>query len=126
MDVSIITDCLNNPILQYKFIKSKGLTVKQEDLAIKELSRMFGYCILFKSNEGIEEYMQLQDKNLQIQFLQQRIAQIIGIPLDDIPSNSRKIVDYVYDNFIKNGYVFHAANSRSIEQKMKNRIKWRS
>lgn len=124
-DISkIITECLNNPIIQYKITITQGLNYAQKKQVNKELARILGYCILFKSNENIEEYMLLTKKEEQIQFLQKKIARNLGIELKDIPLKRNEIINYIYENFRKNGYVFHAANSKSIEQKMKNRIKW--
>ena len=73
-----------------------------------------------KELDGIEYYMSLTDKKLQIQFLKVRIADKIGIPHNEIDSRIEEIISYAFENFVRNGYVFHAGNSKAIEENMKN------
>ena len=115
----IISECLNNSLIQYYFIKKREMTYDEKEAQEKNFSRMIGYCILFKESDGIEEYMHLNDKKQQIQFLKLRIADKIGIQQNEIADKIEEIVRYAFENFIENGYVFHAGNSKAIENNMK-------
>ena len=115
----IISECLNNRLIQHYFMKKKNMTYDEKKLQEKNFSRMIGYCILFKESEGIEEYMSLTDEKQQIQFLKLRIADKIVISHNEIDNRIEDIIRYAFENFVKNGYVFHAGNSSSIENDMK-------
>ena len=82
----IISECLNNALIQHYFMKKREMTYDEKRLQEKNFSRMIGYCVLFKESEGIEEYMHLTDEKEQIQFLKLRIADKIGIPHHEIDS----------------------------------------
>ena len=116
----VISQCLNNPLINYRFMKKKVMTYDEKELQEKNFSRMIGYCILFKETEGIEEYMNLTDEEQQIQFLKLRIADKMGIAHNEIDSRREDIISYAFDNFIQKGYVFHAGNSKAIEDNMKH------
>ena len=115
----IISECLNNALIQHYFMKKREMTYDEKELQEKNFSRMIGYCVLFKESEGIEEYMHLTDEKQQIQFLKLRIADKIGIPHHEIDSKIEAIISYAFENFVRNGYVFHAGNSKEIENNMK-------
>ncbi len=115
----IISECLNNALIQHYFMKKREMTYDEKELQEKNFSRMIGYCVLFKESEGIEEYMHLTDEKQQIQFLKLRIADKIGIPHHEIDSKIEAIISYAFENFVRNGYVFHAGNSKAIENNMK-------
>ena len=115
----IVSECLNNPLIQHYFMKKKEMTFDEKKMQEKNFSRMIGYCILFKESEGIEEYMQLTDEDEQIQFLKMRIADKIGISHNEIDNRMEDIITYAFENFVKKGYVFHAGNSNSIENNMR-------
>ena len=117
---AIVSQCINNPLIQQYFIKKKEMTYDEKELQKENFSRMIGYCVLFKELDGIEYYMSLTDKKLQIQFLKVRIADKIGIPHNEIDSRIEEIISYAFENFVRNGYVFHAGNSKAIEENMKN------
>lgn len=115
----IISECLNNSLIQHYFMKKREMTYDEKDLQEKNFSRMIGYCVLFKESEGIEEYMRLTDEKQQIQFLKLRIADKIGISYNEIDNRIEDIIRYAFENFVKNGYVFHAGNSCAIKNNMK-------
>lgn len=116
----IVSECLNNPLIQHYFIKRRNMSYGEKESQEKNFARMIGYCILFRETDGIEEYMALTSDKQQIQFLKFRIADKLGIPHNEINSRIEEIISYAFDNFIRNGYVYHAANSKSAEYKMKN------
>ena len=123
-DIStIINECLNNPILKSKLIVIPGLSYSEKKHIDDEICRMFGYCILFKSNEDIEQYMSITEKNEQIQFLKEKIAKKIGISTKEISNKMDEIIKYAFESFKVNGYVFHGCNSDSAESKMKLGLK---
>lgn len=95
------------------------MTYDEKVLQKKDFSRMVGYCVLFKESEGIEEYMTLDDEEHQIQFLKFKIADKIGFSHNVVESKIEDIINYAFENFIRNGYVFHAGNSKTIENSMK-------
>ena len=119
----IVSQCLTNPMIQHYYIKRKEMTYDEKQLQERNFSKMIGYCVLFKESDGIEEYMRLTDKRKQIQFLKSRIADKLGIPQSDIASRIEEIIKYAFDNFIVNGYVFHGANSKAVEENMKYGLK---
>lgn len=114
----VITECINNPVVQYICSKQKNMTYTQKDKKEKEFSRALGFCILFKSTEDIEQYMMISEKDEQIKFLKRKIAEVLGFSEDEIESRKEEIIQYAFENFKANGYVFHGANSASIEKKM--------
>ena len=67
----IIQECLNKPLIKEMCIidSEKREHVEFARKEIDNLSRVIGYCILFKSSEGIEDYMQIKDKIKQNKFL---------------------------------------------------------
>ena len=115
----LVSECINNPLIQHYFMRKKDMTYDEKDKQEKNFSRMIGYCILFKETTGIEEYMHITDEGEQIIFLKQKIADKIGIQHSEIDSRIEDIIRYAFDNFVKNGYVFHAGNSKAIEHNMK-------
>ncbi len=115
----IVSECINNPLIQHYFMKKRDMTYNEKELQEKNFSRMIGYCTLFKSSEGIEDYMRITDKTQQINFLKNKIASKLGVPQEEIKDRMNEIITYAYDNFVRNGYVFHAGNSNSINNNMK-------
>lgn len=114
----IIGKGLKNPIV----IKSCTHSQNKNNAEIKkvqiEFSRFIGFCILFRNVENIDKYMLLNNKNDQIDFLKKKIAKQIGISEHEITKRKKDIVEFAFNNFKKNGYVFHAANSQSVMKKM--------
>lgn len=115
----IVSQCLNNKLIQHYFLKKKSMTYEEQEEQRNNFSKMIGYCILFRETEGIEEYMNLNSYEQQIQFLKSRIANKLNIPYDEIQNRIEDIINFAFDNFIKNGFVFHAGNSNAIENNMK-------
>lgn len=62
----IITECINNPVVQFICSKQKNMTYEQKKKKETELSRALGFCILFKSAEDIEQYMMISKEDEQI------------------------------------------------------------
>ena len=116
----IVSECLNKTLIQNMLIKKRNMNIDEKIMQEENFSRMIGYCILFKESEGIEEYMYLDDEDKQINFLKRRIAKKIGISENEIDNRIEEIIGYAFENFIKDGYVFHAGNSKTIKNNMKN------
>ncbi len=116
----IVSECLNNPLINHYYMKKKGMTITEKKLREANFSKMIGYCILFRETDGIVEYMSLTDNKEQIKFLKDRIATKLGIPHEEKESRIVDIIDYAFDNIIKNGYVFHAGNSKAVEMNMEH------
>lgn len=114
----ITSNGLKNPIVMQKCIHPHNKNYEEIKKIQIEFSRFIGFCILFRNTENIGDYMILQDKQKQIEFLKNQIAKQIGISKQELLQRKDEIVQYAFDNFKKNGYVFHAANSLSIMKKM--------
>ena len=119
----IISSALQKPSVQLRCILEPNLSYDQKEKVEKEISRMLAYCILFKTSDGIEEYMQITNEQKQKEFIKEKIASLLGIPKENIPNSNAAIVHYIRNNLMVNGYVFHAANSVSVEKKMKEGLK---
>lgn len=63
--------------------------------------------------------MNLKEIEEQKKFIIFRIADKINIPHDKVEENIEEITEYAFDNYVRNGYVFHAGNSRAIEKNVK-------
>lgn len=114
----IISNGLKNPIVMQKCIHPHNKNYEEIKKIQTEFSRFIGFCILFRSIENIDDYMVLQDKEKQMEFLKNQIAKRIGISKREILQRKNEIIQFAFDNFKKNGYVFHAANSLSVMKKM--------
>ena len=114
----IISEGLSNPIVKSICTHGKGKNYDEIKKIQNEFCRFVGFCILFRSSQDIGSYMLLTSKSEQIQFLKEKIAEKLEIPTEEITERIKEIVEYAYQNFKQNGYVFHAANSNSIKIKM--------
>lgn len=114
----IIGKGLTNPVVKHICMQGKNKNSAEVKKIQSEFSRFVGFCILFRSSQDIEKYMLLSNKDSQINFLKEKIAKKLGISRKEIDQRKKKIVQYAYQNFKKNGYVFHAANSASVKMKM--------
>lgn len=72
------------------------------------LAQIINYCILFKSNDGIIDYINSDNKK---DFLIRKIASLLNIDKENIKTKFDAIVKFAYTNFFKEGFVFHATNS---------------
>ncbi len=115
----IVSQCLNNPMIQHYFMKKRDMSFDEKEMQESNFARMIGYCILFRESDGIEEYMSLSDEKQQVEFLKSRIADKLNIPHYEIDSRIEEIIGYAFEHFVKNGYVFHAGNSKAVERNMK-------
>ena len=115
---SLVSECLNNNLIQHYYMKKKNMSYKEEDTQSANFSRMLGYVILFKETDGIEEYMAISDKDEQVEFLKRRVASKLNIPQSETEARKEELISYVFKHFVEEGYVFHAGNSRSIEKNM--------
>lgn len=114
----IIKEGLANPVVRKMCTQSRGMSPEDIKKVEKEFCRFVGYCILFRSSQNVGEYMFLHNREEQMRFLKEKIAEKLGIPKNEIDLRKKEIIEYAYKNFKKNGYVFHAANSASIKMKM--------
>ena len=89
----IISQCLDNPLIQHYFMKKRVMTYDEKELQEKNFGRMVGYCVFFKESIGIEEYMDITSKEQQIQFIQSRIADRIGIPHSEIDERIEEVIE---------------------------------
>jgi len=72
------------------------------------LSQIINYCILFRDNDGIIDYINVENKK---DFLIKKIASILNIDNKDIEAKFAEILKFAYLNFFVEGYIFHATNS---------------
>lgn len=116
----IVNEGLKKPIVRRFCVQGKNQNPEEIKNKQSEFSRFLGFCILFKSSQNVENYMLLHNKEEQIEFLKMKIAKELGISKEELEQRKKEIIQYAYQNFKKNGYVFHAANSASVKTKMKN------
>lgn len=117
---TIIRNNLERPMIKKKCSQYNEMSSDEIKKAQDNLSRLIGYCILFKDNSNdAEQYMMKMDSESQSTFLVNKIANELGLNNENIKSEKYKIVDYIFCNFKENGYVFHAGNSKSILKNMK-------
>ena len=119
----IIREGLKNPVVRFFCTEGKDKSKeKVRDIRI-EFCKFIGFCILFRNINDIEQYMLLHNRNEEIAFLKRKIAVELGISDETIDQRRDEIIKFAYENFKKNGYVFHAANSESVKSKMINGLK---
>lgn len=119
----IISNGLKNPTVIQLCTHPQNKNYVEIKKIQMEFSRFIGFCILFRNTENIDQYMLLQNKDDQINFLKKQIAKKLEIPEQEIIKRKEEIVQFAFDNFKKKGYVFHAANSLSVMNKMINGLK---
>ena len=119
----IVNNGLNNQTVRRLCTHSQNKNYSEIKKIQMEFSRFIGYCILFRNTENIDQYMLLQDKGAQIDFIKKQIAKKIEIPEQEIAKQKEEIIQFAFDNFKKNGYVFHAANSLSVKNKIANGLR---
>lgn len=100
-----INECLTNKYINNRFIITDDMDMNQVEKIRADLLRMIGYCILFKDNKNIEEYMSIENRQEQIEFLKKQINIRNGLSLND-----KDLFDYIFNNFILNGFVFCKGN----------------
>ena len=116
----IIKEGLENSVVRCLCMQGNNPSNEELQQAQDSFSRFIGFCILFRDVEGLQDYMLLSDKNAQIKFLIHKIAGKLDIPTEEIKQRKEEIIYYAFHNFKKHGYVFHAANSASIQFNMNN------
>ena len=119
----IVSNGLKNPIVRKLCIHPQDKNYAEIKEIQKEFSRFIGYCILFRTSDNIEQYMLINDKERQIDFLKKQIAKNLEISNQDIIKRKEEIIQFAFNNFKKKGYVFHSANSLSVMNKMINGLK---
>lgn len=72
------------------------------------LAQIINYCILFKNNDGIVDYINTENKK---DFLIKKIASILNIDNENIKAKFGEILMFAYLNFFIEGFIFHATNS---------------
>lgn len=116
----IITDLLNNELIKDYFINDKNICSQDDEVRLGIFARMIGYCILFKESNDILKYMELDTYEKQVLFLKLKIADRLGIKYEEIDNRMDEVNSFIYDNFIRDGYLFHAGNSNTIINNLKN------
>ncbi len=119
----IICEGLKNPVVRFLCTEGKDKSKdKVRDVRV-QFCKFIGFCILFRNTTDIEKYMLLHNRNEEIKFLKKKIAIELGISEAEIEQKREEIIKFAYKNFKKDGYVFHAANSKSVQSKMLNGLK---
>ena len=114
----VIEEGLKNPVVRCLCMQGNNSSVEELKQEQDDFSRFIGFCILFRGIDGIQDYMLLNDRDAQIAFLIHKISEKLGIPKEDIKLRRDDILYYAYKNFKEDGYVFHAANSESVQLNM--------
>ena len=114
-DIStVVNDCINYSFVKPFIQKKKYMSYEEKEKREKYFARMIGYCSLFKDSKGIVQYLSIQDKDKQIEFIKNKIAEILNIPHNEITDREDEILMFVYNNYFKNGYVYRGCNSKTI------------
>lgn len=108
----IMNEIFSNAYVASLCIRKPNMSYKETEEVVANISRAIGYGILFKSSDGIEEYMQIKNQEDQIEFLKEKITKI--------KSDDETIKDFIVKNFKINGYVFHAGSSYTIQKELVN------
>ena len=93
----LIEDTINIPIVKEMCTIDGDMTRTDKYRRMIVLGQVINYCILFKSNDGITDYLASDDK---YNYLIDKVSSITDNPLE-----------YAYENFVVDGYSFHATNS---------------
>lgn len=114
----IVREGLEDPIVR-RVCSLNGKTKYEETKKIDlEFCRFIGYCILFRSSQNVGEYMSISNREEQIKFIINKISKELNISREEINYRKKQIIEYIYERFKKKGFVFHAANSKSVKTKM--------
>ena len=132
-----VKEFLHEVLMNERFHNKKSpLTPEGTIYGKSEYSLMFmmdaliKYSILFESDDLIDEYIAQLKRFMKkcenhrdlvegvIRILAKMTAVTLNIDIEQIeqPENKRKILSYIYNRYITNGYLFHSFPSSYIEQ----------
>lgn len=114
----IIEDGINKSEIRRFFMQPSNLPYSEVKKIQQEFCRFIGFCILFRSTQNVEKYMQLKEKEEQIDYIKSEIISRLGILPSEVDERKGEIREYALNNFKRYGFVFHAGNSKSIDKKM--------
>lgn len=114
----IIDEGIKKSEIRKFFIQPGDLPYSEVKKVQAEFCRFIGYCILFRSTTNVEKYMALKNKGDQIDYIKLEIINRLGILPSEINERKEEIIEYALNNFKRYGFVFHACNSKSIDEKM--------
>lgn len=120
---TIIDDGIREREINKFFTQPGNLPYSEVKKVQAEFCRFIGYCILFRSTQNVEQYMQLKDKKEQISYIKSEIINRLSILPSEVNERKEEIREYALNNFKRYGFVFHAGNSKSIYKKMKFGLK---
>ena len=120
---TIIDDGIREREINKFFTQPGNLPYSEVKKVQAEFCRFIGYCILFRSTQNVEQYMQLKDKKEQISYIKSEIINRLSILPSEVNEIKEEIREYALNNFKRYGFVFHAGNSKSIYKKMKFGLK---
>lgn len=76
------------------------------------MAKAFQYCVIMRTDEGIEEFLDYNDVDYS-QFFRYKIINLLG--LKDEPESDKKVVEYLLNQVYENGFVVHTTNSYAAE-----------
>lgn len=97
----IVNNGLKNQTVRQLCTHSQNKNYDEIKKIQMEFSRFIGYCILFRNTENIDQYMLLQDKDAQIDFIKKQIAKKLKIPEQEIVKRKEEIIRFAFDNLKK-------------------------
>lgn len=83
----------------------------------ERMARIFEYCIMMRTTEGIEDYINVKAEN-KVKFIMNKIAERLGLSNISSEENLKIIEAYLIENVLKNGFVAHTTNSKSAQDIM--------
>ena len=93
----LIEDTINNLVVRDICKIDGNMTRTEKYRHMIVLGQVINYCILFKSNDGIIDYLSSTNKE---EYL-----------INKVSSMTDDINEFAYNNFVVDGYSFHATNS---------------
>lgn len=118
-DSKKLLEILNRQIQNFRgkidFVKYKN-NYEYSNSCDKTISALFKYCTILRDDARVDEYLRLKTDSEREAFLERRIAEKLNIPENDIMARKKEILEFAYENYTLNGFLYHSTNSYSISQ----------
>ena len=82
----------------------------------KLLKDIFRYVIILRDDDGIDDFLKLKNDDVKGKYLENKIAQKLDIPWEDIDERKEEIYRFAYRNYVEDGFICHSTNSYYVSQ----------